>query len=546
MTDKTTILSNLNDNTIFHALKWAEAKGEIVVPAKMSGWIISTSDMVRYEEDEDLHYRVPGPFDKSWWDDKAIWNPPASRITTHSSPNPYPPVLKVLTEEEREEFDAIGIIISYHTLDPNASPKPSWDKVTDIFVRWWLAGAAQRAPISSSLRSARDAVIEAGEMDADPLHVGEGLVHMPALIQIGANTLAGEIPRRVAMRRARDHEPVEFWTHRDLVAFIGGVAERTNEAESARNLIRKRAEALKAIVADENGGLDPAASIAEKLAARTAAHTSLEALIEPETLPATLASEVAKLRDTLPADLPTLKLVLAERIEAAATGHQKRLKGALSQQAIDNWAACVDQDRALQEVSKECTLAVIEIERVQEEDVAWKKVSGAWLKKTANLPDAYEHEGDTGPAVALGADGEWYREKRGHAAATAAYTAGVKAIEAVTAANAPVWKVNDSSVPPGAYCCVSITDPTIRKLTVTAAHPTAAVEGNAVITDFTALDDDGKFVPGTKAAYSVPQDDSKAHMIWFEAPGTGPVTFKMRARNLCGPTELEVKLTGSG
>ena len=66
--------------------------------------------------------------------------------------------------------------------------------------------------------------------------------------------------------------------------------------------------------------------------------------------------------DTLPADLPTLKALLIERLEAAAMGRVKEIKGAKTQQGVDIPAACLDIANAVEEVSRKCALGIQNID----------------------------------------------------------------------------------------------------------------------------------------------------------------------------------------
>lgn len=381
-------------------------------------------------------------------------------------------------------------------IDAEASPKPVWQEI----VHWHFLSvlglheneeAEKRR--SWTIRQARDSLLAKTFLGSDAVHTGAGLQHMPALISMGGNWSAGNMHERVVLRREENHESVVLWKQSEVADFVDALAKKTNQIESARNRIRQKVEAYVATLSDTNGGLDEAATDDEKIQARMAALEKLETLIDEDTLPASIEAEMVRLQsETEPADLSTLRAVLCERMEAAATGRQKHIKGAVTQQAIDNWAQCVGIDDALQEVSKQCALACIEIQR------------------SASNSDAQ-----------------------------AAYDAGVAAINAVTPVHTPVWTVTvngvDADYPAGHADPVAVEGSTV---TVRARHPAGeTIDGKVVLTS---LSSD----PVTVAEVS--DGDANAHACSFtiDTPVAGEtVKVFLTARNLCGPSELELHLT---
>lgn len=183
-------------------------------------------------------------------------------------------------------------------------------------------------------------------------------------------------------------------------------------------------------------------------------------------------------------DLRMIKAHLAERLEAAATGAQKRIKGALSQQAIDNWAACVEVDEALQEIALECSVGALRI---------------------SNATDGKKAQG--------------------------AFSAAVKAVEAVSPVNVPEITHAISG----------------RRVTIRAANPVVdpAIRGPVAVFSTSVRSTDGSTITGKITASAVvPNEDSDpllSHWDFADDYG-GKVRIEVEVRNVCGPATHEVDL----
>ena len=371
---------------------------------------------------------------------------------------------------------------------------------------------------------------DAFDIGGRTIHVGEGVSHMVGLIHIveHSNEAGLTIPR-VIMRDGSDHSHESIYTQSELRALLAHAAHRENELESVHNLVmsdyhrRTRKRDDKTLSLEERtAGANEAEEIVQNY--------DKQFLATHDFYTVELEHQEVHLRSY---DLPTLKAVYLERIESAATGHQKHIKGALSQQAIDNWAACVEMDDALKEIAKQCTLAVIDLTRVQEEYVAWKKIAGAWVSQTTGLPNTYEHQGDEEPSADLGADDDWYRERKGHAAATAAFDAGVAAIQAVTALNTPHWRLDGILI---AQSHPNRQDLIGRTVTIRAVHPAGkSIEGNislAVrVTEGVA----------TTTLQTLTPPDFQYH-VTIPADASDAVEIECTARSICGPSKVTVRL----
>lgn len=310
------------------------------------------------------------------------------------------------------------------------------------------------------------------------IHVGDGLDHMSSLIHIveQANA-AGEFAPLSVMRDDK-HQPKKLWTHSAKREVLRAAAARENVVESAHNQLIPTFHAAISQCEDEALSLDNREKAVAK--ALDIANRYQELLT---------AGIAAFDPDELPDDLPTLKQRLTELLEAAATGHQEDLKGGLTQQAIDNWASCIDQDGALQKIAEACALASIEITRASTADEA-----------------------------------------------KAAHEAGVTAIQAVKAANTPIWDVDGTDVTAAKHAVPA------TMAVVTAKHPPSdqPIPGNVAITGYSAT-----YADGRPARISVVvQAAQKAHRATIKLKGgeTRPVTVLLAARNLCGPSDLKVTI----
>ena len=380
-----------------------------------------------------------------------------------------------------------------------ATPKPSWGDLrvwaAELGMELWVNRQPQR--IGEMIKESRDVLLARGidhPRGAGVLHTGAGLQHMPALTYRANRSAGAGVRHPRAVMRDKDGGTADLWTQGDAHRVLEDLSDATNTLESARNLIQIRHVALEATIKDPNGGLPAGSDAAAIRKARLDAYNQLFEESQPEKLDALMLAEAKKLGEAadLPDDLDLAKEVLIERVENAATGHQKALKSALTQDAIDNWAACVDQDDALTEIAKECALGSIEIRRA----------------------DTVEK-------------------------ARAAFGAAKAKIEAVAPLNTPVWKVNNAA----ASGTVEIAG---KSLVAVAAHPAGSgVPGSTVITIWSVRDANGGS-PLLRPTIGPPQDDQHAHQFAVIVPDAAkfPVTFDLTAISLCGPSRLRVKLTG--
>ncbi|MYH37482.1 MAG: hypothetical protein F4160_11895 [Rhodospirillaceae bacterium] len=309
------------------------------------------------------------------------------------------------------------------------------------------------------------------------VHIGSGLDHMTGLADMArAAANAGQTLPHIVMRDGNQRR-VSVHHVADLEEILGAARRRENLVESAHNAVMERYHAQAKIRDDET----------QTLADREAAADA--ALAITNNYQAELKKEIAAYDpDALPADLGALRRKYIEWLEATAARQQKSLKGALTEQAIKNWAACVDMDAALSEVSKQCALASIEIDRAM----------------TA-------------------------------AEAKAAYDAGAAAIRAVTAANTPHWMVDGTLIaqafPPDRGLVG-------RSVAVRAVHPAGKnIDGKVAFT--------AKVVEGAAEVTVRSLSDPTARELVFTIPddATAAAKIEATARNLCGPSRLVLTLT---
>ncbi len=415
-----------------------------------------------------------GPFDADWWDKFIEWNP-------------YHEV-----KGEVLEMGKLMPWIEVHPFDENASDKPAFELVhkwaREALLREYGSGTKF---LSRQLVAARDKAVNAYTHPDSDLHVGDGLAHMPALTQIGMNQLSGATVPPVVMRDKASTASRKMWLQSEISGFVSGLALHTNVVESARNVVRLRAEALRATINDPDGGLDPTATEEEKLEAREDAMDGLEILTATPNLEKAINEEIAKHgQDALPDDLPTLQAVLIERIEAAAMARTKYLMKAATQQGIDRGFSCVDEERAVKEVATQCVLGTIEIKRTESNDDA-----------------------------------------------KAAFEAAKASIDSVTVVNTPVWQIDGTDYAANPPDAVAVTG---SKVTVLAKHPDGqTIPGNVALASL-----GSEPITVTKKTPT----DTTAWMVEIAPTTPTPgqtVKIFLTAENLCGPSEIEIHLTAS-
>ncbi|MCY3838399.1 MAG: hypothetical protein OXH09_07130 [Gammaproteobacteria bacterium] len=293
---------------------------------------------------------------------------------------------------------------------------------------------------------------------------------------------------------------VEFWTPPEVDELVTAVAGRKNAVESARNVMRSDLRKIALTMQDVSGGKAATASREEKVSGRVAAFDRIFDRLAGDNVFTTFGRALSLVENAtlLPRDLGRAQARLTHMLEAIATGRQKRLKGALTQQAIDNWAACVDMDKALAEVAKQCALGTIEIERATSID-----------------------------------------------SAKAAYDVAAAAVTAVTAANTPHWQVGGTTIPqshPAGHQDAG----SKGSVTIRAHHPAGkAIEGKAAIRGFPMVRSKATGKPlKAVSRISVPSDDSNAHevLVTLDQEVTEDAHVTVSARNLCGPSEITVLL----
>jgi len=229
--------------------------------------------------------------------------------------------------------------------DTDADPKPTWDEVVAIWRRWTLAEWTEREGggrgASSYLVETRDHLISQPVphvVNTAGIHPGAGLEHMPGLIYSAARSDNAGINHPRAVMRDPNARNVDLWTKAEHHELLEGLAYRTNLVESARNIVHQRIYKDVAVYLDK----DQSEQNRQNALDRTLA------ALQPSALDVTFETEMKKLadKDALPADLPTAKIVLQERLEAVTMRQIKHMRGVVSQQGVDRPAACDDAANA--------------------------------------------------------------------------------------------------------------------------------------------------------------------------------------------------------
>ncbi len=432
------------------------------------------------------------------------------------------------SEQDRDDIEEIYGVYP----PPPLGRKPTWDEVLQSTR---LAALPTARPshsnylyfISEAFRATHPESIEY-RTDAGA-YIGKGIEHMSALLSIAEEaTVSGFFLPNVVLRSADRSTLRTIHTQDELRSFLTNATQLQNRYESAKNA------ALGPYNAAINRMQDTSLTVAE----RGAAADQLEILAEGLT-DSIKAHFAAYDPDALPDDLPTLKAVLLERLEAAAMKRVKELKSVSTQQGVDLPESCSDEGVALVKVAELRKHGFLAIRNA--DDTIWLKSSGAWAKLAddADEPAAEEHEGAAAPAAALGSDGEHYRQVTGIPNAKATYAASVSAIEAVGVENVPVWldaEDNPVSSPINASASVVLK----------AKHPKADIPG-VVSAIYSAVQDR----EGVRVVMR-PIADGDGNFDRLQVRITPPdaagetAELDLTAINICGPTTpLRVKITNA-
>ena len=158
---------------------------------------------------------------------------------------------------------------------------------------------------------------------------------MTSLLQMveHANEAGQPLPY-IRMRNA-DNQVVDVFTQSAIRRILSAIAARKNRVESAHNAIIMRIAAQEAIRDDKT----------KPLADRQSASTAVLNILLNYRME--LENEIAVYdHDKIPTELPQLKLVLRERLEAVALARTKWFKDVLTQQGVDLPDSCDDQANA--------------------------------------------------------------------------------------------------------------------------------------------------------------------------------------------------------
>ena len=193
--------------------------------------------------------------------------------------------------------------------------------------------------------------------------------------------------------------------------------------------------------------------------------------------------------DALPTDLPILKQVLQERLEAAALARTKEIKGVLTQQGVDLPQSCLDEGEALEKVSMQQRLGAMNIRMAATTE-----------------------------------------------AATNAYDSAVEEIGKASPLNTPEWTNQDGS-PVTSFSFTGTT-------TLIARHPrlsrSRTIPGPVEVDTATV-----QFQQGAKVGIKLKFDgaDFKQTEVTLTPGASGTAKFKLSARSVCGPSpDIEVSI----
>ena len=368
--------------------------------------------------------------------------------------------------------------------DPEAMEKPAWKDLQDTVALLNIQDEYYQ------VRRAHDHATEADEVKrritdkslithlAGETYVGAGLDHMTGLVQMAERaTHGGQIMPPIVLRDA-DHNQKTLFLQSELYDLLDKVTDRENVVESSHNRVIKQIEDKWKEAEDET----------RQWADRLDSMNDYADLVENyETL---LAAEMKKYDpDALPADLPTLRGVLIERLEAKALGTIRDFARSLTQQGVIAGAACDDEADAILAVKRKARQGATHI----------------WNAETT-------------------------------AEAKAAHKTAVEAIEAVTQLNVPAWQVNGTAAAQDGQTANFSASTSDLSLTVRPVNPSGTdAEGPlGIYPDWEYRDAHGDWVDVTttrtpnpiKIQFAVPKDTDL------------PMTATVRARNDCGDSTL--------
>lgn len=113
------------------ALKYAHNQGLVVAPFGLQtyGEVDYPSDSVltRITLTGGFFYSYQGSVNEDWWDNYAVWNPFAI-VAWDLTDGAY-------TETKKP-------VLIYKAVDPDASPKPSWEQIESFYDKWSKANAS--------------------------------------------------------------------------------------------------------------------------------------------------------------------------------------------------------------------------------------------------------------------------------------------------------------------------------------------------------------------------------------------------------------------
>lgn len=384
----------------------------------------------------------------------------------------------------------------YEQADARASGKPSWSDVIiaiqygriddrTIDAEQILSGLYYADGVSKTLNDWKEEVKDKF-VDRNPVYVEGGLGHIGSLLQmVEHSNEAGADLSHVVVRNDKQRQ-MSIWRQGDLREILADTARRENIVESAHNIVMEKYYVEAGIRDDENNSLNNREEASEK---------ALGIIQNYETnIKLAMATYDP---DSLPPDLPTLKDVLQERLEAAAMRKVKELKGAATNQGVLAEPSCVDQETAVKTISTECAKGVLAILAAEDTDEAKSEFDDA-----------------------------------------------VEAINRVTPINTPHWRISGRDVSGGANPPTYLV--TGNSVEITAKQPNADIEGRTTIRRIPTVVSKltGEPVEHTKVVRK-----NATQSLWHEVDVTLPmgtteeVLITVFASNVCGESKIVVALS---
>ena len=277
----------------------------------------------KYMTNNNNYYKIYSRGDiqqtKQWWD-AVSWNPPGPEYTPDASPKP-----------SWEEIVNIGLRYKAEILfnEYMSRIRPKLEKYFEGFL--WTLKEVSGIPIEHDITQEMDFSTALSHITNSSLRAGENLTP--------------------TVSRNRDQSAQYLYTIGQLETVVDKMAKVKQILESAKNLYYDRLSKLRDITSGTSSELLKYTSFEDKVNARLAAYDKHIELIHFYESRAAFKDALEQVEYLIPTDPDIAKIVLKERIEAIATAKQKEIMTISGEAATMLSPGCVEEADALQELA---------------------------------------------------------------------------------------------------------------------------------------------------------------------------------------------------